>query len=334
MPNGTRNVPGAEAPRRICIYGAGAVGGNLAVRLAQAGYSVSVVARGAHLAAIRDSGLTLISGDTRTTVRVLASSDPAELGEQDVVITTLKAHALPEMADHIGPLLGAETPIIFAQNGIPWWYSHGLRPDRRIPPDLSILNAALLEAKIGVRRVIGGVIHSSNDVLAPGLIKNNSPKRNRLVIGEVDDTLTERITSLRHVLDLAGIESPPSSDLRANIWDKLISNIRVSLLSFLTERTSREVYDDPELRPIIDRLGAETAAITEAHGIRCSIDENGPSPGHRSSMLQDHALGRAQETDALVNAPQLFARAAGVDTPTFDTIAGLVRSKAATAASA
>jgi 2-dehydropantoate 2-reductase len=321
----------AGNPQRICIYGAGAVGGNFAVRLAAAGHTVSVVARGDHLAAIGSNGLTLHSGDSTTTVQVAASDDPAALGEQDLVIATLKAHALPAMAERIGPLLGPGTPVIFAQNGIPWWYAHGLAPSRPRPPARGLLNESGLAAAIGVERVIGGVIHSSNDVARPGVIRNNSPKRNRLAIGEVDDAATPRIARLRALLEEATIESPPTGDLRALIWDKLISNMRVSLLSFLVERTSREVYDDPEIRPIIDRLGAEGVAIAAAHGVACTIDAGGPSPGHRSSMLQDYEQGRAQEIDALVTAPQLFSRAMHVDTPTFDTIAGLVRAKAATA---
>lgn len=321
-------MPVAE-PKRICIYGAGAVGGNFAVRLASAGHAVSVIARGDHLAAIRSKGLTLHSGDTHKTVQVAASDDPADFGEQDLVITTLKAHGLPSMAERMAPLLGAETPVVFAQNGIPWWYAHGLDPSWPTP-DLAVLNEPLLAKSIGIERVIGGVIHSSNDVAEPGVIRNNSPRRNRLVVGEVDDSTTPRIVELRRLLSDAGIESPETDNLRAMIWDKLISNMRVSLLSFLVDKTSREVFDDPDIRPIVDRLGEEGVAIARAHGLTCKIDAGGPSPGHRSSMLQDYEQGRAQEIDALVTAPQLFARSAGVDTPTFDTVAGLVRAKAAT----
>lgn len=270
-------MPVAES-RRICVYGAGAVGGNFAVRLAQAGHKVSVVARGAHLDAIRQNGLTMLSGETRATVRVAASDDPADLGEQDLVITTLKAHGLPEMANCIAPLLGPETPVIFAQNGIPWWYRHGLAASRPEPPPLSLLNEDLLAKAIGLDRVIGGVIHSSNDVASPGVVRNNSPRRNRLAIGEPDDRPTQRIMELRHILSDAGIESPETDDLRALIWDKLISNMRVSLLSFLVERTSREVFDDPELKPIIDRLGIEGVSIAAAHGIACTIDAGGLHP--------------------------------------------------------
>ncbi|RHW19260.1 2-dehydropantoate 2-reductase [Sphingomonas gilva] len=324
-------MPAADGALRICVYGAGAVGGHFAVRLAAAGHRVSVVARGAHLAAIRADGLTLIRAGERLTARVAASDDPADLGPQDVVIVTLKAHALPEVAQRIAPLLGPDTPVIFAQNGVPWWYASGLDVARRAPPDLSLLNPALLADRIGMERVIGGVIYSSNDLAAPGVVQNNSPRRNRLIIGEIDDSTSPRIAMLRGMLEEAGIESPATDDLRARIWDKLIANMRVSLLAFLTERTSREVYDDPDLRPVIDRLGAEAVAIAAAHGVTCAIDDHGPSPGHKSSMLQDYERGRAQEVDGLVTAPQLFARAAGLDTPTLDTIAGLVRAKVATA---
>ncbi|OYY92103.1 MAG: 2-dehydropantoate 2-reductase [Sphingomonas sp. 28-66-16] len=321
-------MPDADR-RRVCIYGAGAVGGNFAVRLARAGHHVSVVARGAHLAAIRAQGLTMITGEDRLTVAIAASDDPRDLGEQDIVLTTLKAHDLPDMAARIAPLLGEATPVVFAQNGVPWWYADGLGAERPVPPDLSILDpGGAIRAAIGPSRVIGGVIYSSNDLSAPGVVLNNSPHRNRLIVGEIDDAMTDRIAMIRHLLTAAGIDSPPTGDLRAKIWDKLIANLRVSILAFLTERTSREVFDDPDLRPIVDRLGQEAQAIAAAHGVDCTLDEGGPAPGHKSSMLQDYERGRRQEIAPLVTLPIAFARAAGIATPTLDTIGALVASKA------
>lgn len=318
-------MPAGKA--RICVYGAGAVGGNFAVRLARGGHDVSVVARGAHLDAIRANGLTLVSGDERTTVRVAATDDPAELGEQDLVISTLKGHALPDMAAKIAPLLGPGTPVIFAQNGIPWWYGDGLG-DRPLPPDVSSLDpGAMLRSKIGLARTLGGVIYSSNDLPEPGVVHNNSPTRNRLIIGEVDDADSRRIRHLRAVLTDAGIDSPPCDDLRRMLWDKLITNIRVSILAFLTEQTSYEVFHHPDLRPIVDRLGSEAVAIAAAHAITCELDDKGPAPGHKSSMLQDHERGRPQEIGPLLTMPQAFGRAAGIPAPTLDTIAALVRAK-------
>ncbi len=315
---------------RICVYGAGAVGGNFAVRLANAGHSVSAVARGAHLQAIRNGGLTMISGDARSTAKIVASADPADLGEQDLVIATLKGHALPDMAARIAPLLGPDTVVLFAQNGIPWWYADGLSPSRPAPPDLSALDpGGMLRRKIGIERTLGAVIYSSNDLVEPGVVKNNSPSRNRLIIGEVDDRDSDRVRLLRRLLSDAGIESPPCDDLRQRLWDKLIANIRASILAFLTEQTSREVFDDPDLRPIVDRLGADALAIASAHGITCVIDQKGPAAGHKSSMLQDYEKGRPQEIYPLITMPQAFGEIAGVSTPTLDTIAGLARAKAA-----
>ena len=313
----------------IGFHGAGAVGGYFAARLAGAGHDVSIVARGAHLAAIRRRGITLIVGGEQASFPVSASEDPADLGPQDVVLSTVKAHDLSVMAANVAPLLKDDTAVIFAQNGIPWWYAEGLRDGVAGPPDLSFLDpGGMIRREIGVRRSIGGVIYSSNDVAAPGVVVNNSPHRNRLLIGEVDDGATPRIARIRAALSEAGIDSPPIDDLRQKIWDKVIANLRVSILAFLTERTSREVFDDPDLRPLVDAIGAEAIAIAAAYGVTCALDRGGPAPGHKSSMLQDYERGRPQEIDALINAPIAFARSAAIVVPVLETIAAQVRAKA------
>jgi 2-dehydropantoate 2-reductase len=196
---------------RICIFGAGAVGSHFAVRLADAGHEVSCVIRGPHLAAMKSKGLTLRVGDKETHAKVRASDDPATLGPQDLVISTLKATGVASLASGLKPLLGPDTPVIFAQNGIPWWYDIGLPADHPASPDLAFLDpGGALRAAIPKARIIGGVIYSSNEVIEPGVVANLSPDRNMLVIGECDDRESERIGKLRAVLEAAKITSGPT----------------------------------------------------------------------------------------------------------------------------
>src|SRR3954468_5631732 len=169
-------VHGRDGLMRICVFGAGAIGGNFAARLAAAGNEVSVVARGAHLEAIRAKGLTLIAGDKKIVAKVRASDKPSELGRQDAVISTLKATGLAALAESVGPLLGPDTPVVFAQNGIPWWYGHGLAKSRPPAPDLSRLapGGALAKA-VGLHRTLGGAITSPNHVVEPGVVVHEQP---------------------------------------------------------------------------------------------------------------------------------------------------------------
>ena len=183
---------------RICIFGAGAVGSHFAVRLALAGHDVSCVMRGAHLDAVKARGLTLRVGEAEFTAKVTASDDPAALGVQDLVISTLKATGINSLATGLKPLLGEDTPVVLAQNGVPWWYDIGLSADHPPPPDLSFLDpGGHLRAAIAKQRIVGGVIFSANEVVAPGIARNLSPERNRLVIGECDDRSGERISCSR-----------------------------------------------------------------------------------------------------------------------------------------
>jgi 2-dehydropantoate 2-reductase len=310
---------------RICIFGAGAVGSHFAVRLALSGHDVSCVMRGPHLEAVKKNGLTLRVGDNEFPARVHASDDPAALGPQDLVISTLKANALESLVTGLPPLLGDDTGVVFAQNGIPWWYDIGLAPDHPPPPNLSFLDPAdRLRAVVAKERIIGGVIFSSNEVVAPGIVANLSPERNVLVVGECDDRQSERIARLRAALGDASIGSPPALRIRETIWSKLLTNMSMSVLCVLTGQTARAVRDDPALRDVVPRLLDEANAI----GQSCYPDvkrvtRTGPAPEHKPSILQDYELGRPMEIDALVRAPAAFARAAGLSTPMLDLLAGL-----------
>ena len=315
---------------RVCVFGAGAVGSHIAVRLALAGHDVSCVMRGPHLAAVKANVLTLRVGDAEFKARVRASDDPAALGAQDVVISTLKATGVPSLAIGLRPLLGADTSVVFAQNGIPWWYDIGLSPKHPPVPDLSFLDpGGRLRAAIPKERIIGGVIFSSNEIVAPGVAANLSPERNRLLIGECDDRASERIAKLRAALNEASIESPDVAQIRETIWSKLLTNMSMSVLCSLTGQTARGVRDDASLADVIPRLLDEANSIAQSCFPEVKrVTRTGPAPDHKPSILQDYELGRAMEIDVLVHAPAAFARAAGLSTPTLDMMAALATQKA------
>lgn len=311
---------------RICVFGAGAVGSHMAVRLALAGHDVSCVMRGAHLDAVKANGLTLRVGDTEFRAKVKASDDPAALGAQDVVISTLKATGVASLATGLQPLMDRDTAIIFAQNGIPWWYDIGISPKHPPVPDLGFLDpGGRLRAAVPRERIIGGVIFSSNEIVSPGIALNLSPERNRLLIGECDDRASERIVKLRAALNEAAIESPEVTQIRETIWSKLLTNMSMSVLCALTGLTARGVRDDPSLADVIPRLLDEANSIAHSCFPEVKrVTRTGPAPDHKPSILQDYELGRAMEIDVLVRAPAAFARAAGLSTPMLDLMAALV----------
>jgi 2-dehydropantoate 2-reductase len=310
---------------RICIFGAGAVGSHIAVRLALSGHDVSCVMRGPHLAATRAKGLTLRSGGAGFTAKVKASDDPSELGPQDIVISTLKATGLSSLATGLKPLLHGDTSVVFAQNGIPWWYDLGLAADHPAPPDLGFLDpGGALRSAVVRDHIIGGVIFSSNEIVEPGVVANLSPDRNMLLAGECDDRESERIARLRAMLVEASIESPPVPRIREAIWSKLLTNMSMSVLCLLTGQTARGVREDPALRDIVPRLLDEAQAVGQScYASVKRVARTGAAPEHKPSILQDYELGRAMEIDVLVRAPAAFARAAGLSTPMLDLLAGL-----------
>jgi 2-dehydropantoate 2-reductase len=310
---------------RICIFGAGAVGGHFAVRLALAGHDVSCVMRGPNLAAVKANGLTLRVGDDAFSARVKASDQPATLGVQDLVISTLKANALDSLVAGLPSLLHDDTSVVFAQNGIPWWYDIGLPPDHPPVPDLDFLDpGARLRSIVSRERIIGGVIFSSNEVVAPGVVANVSLDRNMLAIGECDDRPSARIEGLRTLFEQASIQSPQVARIREAIWSKLLTNMSMSVLCVLTGQTARAVRDDPALRDVVPRLLDEANSIGQSYIPDVKrVTRSGPAPNHKPSILQDYELGRPMEIDALVRAPQAFARAAGLSTPMLDFLAAL-----------
>ena len=317
---------------RICVFGAGAVGGHIAAKLAASGHEVSVVARGAQLAAIRDKGITLIHGADTIHGRV-RTSDP---GLQDFVFVTLKANSLGAFADAAPRLLGKDTGVVFAQNGIPWWYGIGLAPDRPRPPDLSRLDpAGRLKSILKTNQIIGGVVYSANEVREPGVIVNNVPGNNMLVVGHADDSQPKRLEELRSLLTAVGLYSPPAGDIRQAVWAKIVQNVGTGAICTLTGMTIAEVRGDEELRNLVARLSAEVRATARAHGVDPQGAPARPGGGqssgmisHKPSLLQDYERGRPMEIEAQLVAVRAFARAASVPVPTLETMVPLVVFKA------
>jgi len=313
---------------KICVFGAGAVGGHIAARLAAKGHDVSVVARGQHLAAIEKNGLKLHHGEELISGRVRTTNP----GKQDFVIVTLKANLLDTFADAVAPLLGPDTAVVFAQNGIPWWYGANAKA-----PDLSTLDPERKLAKaIEPKRIIGAVIYSANEVVAPGVIMNHVPNNNMLVVGEADDRDSPRIKILRKILDDSGMSSPPAPDIRAVIWSKLIQNLATAPLSTLTEATVAQVRADPGLLGISKKINEEGRAIAQAYGINLALAPQRPGggqssgmPQHKPSLLQDYERGRPMEIASLLLMPLAFARAAKVSAVTLEAVVGLVAYRAA-----
>lgn len=319
---------------RICVFGAGAVGGHFAAQLAASGHEVSVVARGAHLEAIRRNGLTLLKGEERIVGRVQATEDPKDLGPVDYVLVTLKATALPDLAERIVPLLGKDTAVVFAQNGIPWWYALGLSPARSRTPGLEVLDTGgKLARAIAPERVIGSVVYSANEVVEPGVVRNNAPGRNVLVLGEPDDRPTQRVRRLAAALEKSAIQAPVETDIRRSIWAKLVINLASSSIGVVTGGTVKENFSDPNLAELRKRMQAEGRAIAAAHGVDTEGAPLPPphttgGPQHKTSMLQDYELGRPMEIDAILLAPLWFARAAQVPVPTLEAVIALAVHKA------
>lgn len=322
---------------RICIFGAGAVGGHIAAKLAAAGHDVSAVARGANLAGLQKNGIALREGERTFAGRVHASDRAAELGAQDVVFVTTKATALAALESAAPALSHAETSFVFVQNGIPWWYAQGLAAERPRPPDLSRLDpGGALARAVAPERVIGAVVYSSNDLVAPGEVHNHSAGRNMLVIGEPDDRQTPRIAALRALLEAAELNSPPAPDIRQAVWDKLLINFGSTLCVPIGEPISA-LAEDPRLHAARERLFAEGRAIARAHGVRPEDAPRRPGGGkqisgasqHKPSMLQDYELGRPMEVEAILAMPCAFARAAGVDAPALEALTAVTARLAA-----
>ena len=318
---------------RICVYGAGAVGSYLTVLLAHAGAQVSAVARGPHLAAMRENGLRLLIDGEELVVEVPATDEPAALGKQDIVIVTLKAHSIPGAVDGIRTLLQRHTPVVSAVNGVPWWYFHGLDSPYGERHVESVDPGGAIWRGIGPERAIGCVVYPSVEVVVPGVVRHLSD--NRLILGEPDGRRSERIVALASLLLGAGLRAPIRSRLRNDIWMKLWGNLAFNPLSALTHATLDVLATDPGTRAIAEAMMIEGRAVGGALGAHFAMDLdqriNGAAAvgAHRTSMLQDLTLGRPLETNALVGAVRELGALTGVATPTIDMVHALIEQRAA-----
>ena len=315
---------------RITVFGAGAIGGYLAAKLAIAGSAdLSIVARGAHLEAIKADGLRLVEGGKETVAQVNAAERAEELGVQDYVVLALKAHSLAPALDQIAPLLGKGTAVVTMQNGVPWWYFYkaggaleGTRLDAVDP-------GGTIWQRIGPERVIGSVVYPAVEVDAPGLIRH--VEGTRFSLGEPSGEKTERAAALAREMVKAGLQAPVREDIRSEIWVKLWGNLSFNPISALTGSTLAAIVADEATRAVARAMMLEAQAIGERLGVRFLIPVDRRIKGagdvgeHKTSMLQDLERGRPMEIDALVTAVQELGRLTGQPTPTIDTVLALVR---------
>lgn len=316
---------------KICIYGAGAIGGYLGVQLSLAGEDVTLIARGPHLDAMRTRGVKLLIGDEERVARPLCTDDPSTVGPQDYVIITLKAHSVPGAVEAMQPLLGADTAVVTASNGVPWWYFYALPGEwegRRLE---TVDPGGRQWDGIGPERAIGCVVYPATIIEEPGVIRHQYG--NRFSLGEPDGEKSERVVRLSEAFIAAGLKAP-IKNIRDEIWLKLWGNLAFNPISALTGETLDVVATDPGTRGVARAMMLEAQKIAEALGaefrvgIERRIDGAAGVGPHRTSMLQDLDLGRPMEIDALVTAVQEMGRLVGVDTPTIDTVLALVQQRA------
>jgi len=317
---------------KIAIFGAGAIGGLLGVRLAQAGTDVTFIARGPHLAAMQANGVTLVSGGERVTVRPRCLADPAEAGVQDYVIVTLKAHGLLAAAPQIARMMGPDSVLATGINGVPYWYFYGLDGpyrDRRVE---SVDPGGRLWDVLPPSQVIGSVVYPAAEVSEPGVITHTYG--DRFTLGEPDGSRSARIEALSKALIAAGLKAPVRPRIRDEIWVKLWGNLAFNPLSALTMATLDRITGDPALRAVCRAMMLEAKSVAEALGVRFGVDvdkriEGGAEVGeHKTSMLQDLERGRPMEIDALLGAVVELGDMVGQAMPTCATVLALVRERA------
>jgi len=317
---------------KICVFGAGAIGGLMGAGLSAAGEEVTLIARGPHLQAMRANGLKLQSEDKEETVTPNIAGSAAEAGEQDYVIVALKASAVAGVVEAMQPLLGPSTAVVMAVNGLPWWYFYGLEGpyrDRRVasldPEDKQWLG-------IGPGRVIGCVVYPAAEVVAPGVVRHISG--DRFTLGEPDGSRSERVEALSRAMISAGFKAPVKPDIRTEIWVKLWGNVAFNPISALTGGTLREITTDPVTRVLVRRVMDEAEAVAAKFGIEMPIGVERRIAGataigeHKTSMLQDFERGRPIELDAIVGAVAELGRLVDLPTPAIDSLFALTRQRA------
>jgi len=316
---------------KICVVGAGAIGGYLGAKLALAGEDVTLIARGPHLAAIQHHGLKLVSpdGTEAITADVRATSDMAEAGLQDVVFLTLKAHSVPAVTPAMRALYGPDTMVVTMQNGIPWWYfrKHGGRYEgTRIE---TVDPGGIVEANTEIARVIASVVYPAAELAAPGVVRHI--EGDRFSLGELDGVKTERIQSLAQMLIHAGLKAPIRPRIRAEIWVKLWGNLAFNPISALTRATLVDICQYLPTRELARTMMTEAQTIAEKLDIKFPISIEQRIVGaeevgaHKTSMLQDIETGRPTEVDAIVGSVAELGRLTDTPTPAIDAIYASVK---------
>jgi 2-dehydropantoate 2-reductase len=319
-------------PPRVCVAGAGAVGGLIAAKLAQAGYPVDVLARGDHLRAIETNGLALIEGHTRATVRVATASDPIALGPQDVVFIALKAPSLVCSAAALTPLLGPDTVLVPAMNGVPWWFFHrfgGRLAGTRLS---SVDPGGAISKALPAEQVIGSVVHLSSSIAAPGVIRRGSG--NLLIVGEPSGERSARLVRVLEMLERGGFTVKPTPEIQREVWLKLWGNMNMNPISALTGSTADRILDDPLTAQLVRDMMEEAATVGRALGIEMRmtaaerIAVTRELGAFKTSMLQDLESGRPLEIDAILGAPCEMGDRLGIPMPFTKAVLGLARQRA------
>ncbi|MGC2047837.1 MAG: 2-dehydropantoate 2-reductase [Gallionella sp.] len=318
---------------KICIVGAGAIGGMLGVKFALSGNDVTLILRGANLEAVRQNGLRMIEEDGKELLAkpIKATSVIAEAGVQDVVILTLKAHQVPAVAAELPALMHADTRIITMQNGIPWWYFHKLpgelgqryqgTPVKAVDPD------GIIAKHIAVDRVIGSVVYPASEVIRPGVIK--VIEGNRFTLGEIDGSETPSIRAISDAFKNAGFKAPIINDIRSEIWLKLWGNLSFNPISALTHATLEDICVFPATRELAANMMREAQTIGEKLGVHFKVSLEKRINGaqavgqHKTSMLQDVEMGRPIEIEALVGSVIELGKITETPTPNIDAVYAL-----------
>lgn len=320
---------------KVAIYGAGATGGYLGLKLALAGVDTTLIARGPHLAAMQENGVTVLADNEVLSARPFCTADPTQAGPQDFVIITLKAHSGPAAVAAMKPLLGPSTAVVTAQNGVPWWYFYRTGG----PFDGHQLESADPGGRqwqeIGPERAIGCVVYAATEIAKPGVIRHLYG--DRFTLGEPSGEKTARVKALSRALIAAGLRAPVRK-IRDEIWLKLLGNVSFNPISVLTLANLDRIATEPATRAVAKSMMREAKQIGETLGVRFRLslerrlDGTAAVGPHRTSMLQDLKRGRTMEIRPIVAAVQEMGRLAGVPTPTIDVVLALVRQRAEVAA--
>ena len=317
---------------KIAVFGAGAIGGLIAARLAASGQDVTVVARGPHLAAMRERGLRLISGGATITAHPRACADATEAGVQDAVIVTLKAHSLPAVAADIARMMSPQTMLVTAVNGIPYWYFHGLDSPWRGRVVASVDPGGVVSRTLPPAQAIGCVVYPAAEVVEPGVVEHSYG--DRFSLGEPDGSRSARVGVLSKALLAAGFKAPVRPRIRDEIWVKLWGNLTFNPVSALTGATLDRITGQADLRGLARAMMLEAQAVAEALGVRFVIDVDKRIDGaaevgaHKTSMLQDLERGRPMEIDALLGAVVELGALTGQAMPLCAAVLALVRERA------